>query len=168
MAISETKLSMKLLIDTKAGKVLFAEAEKDCVDFLFHILTLPVGTVTKLLKEKGMSGSLTNLYGSVENLKDAYIQSNQCKDILLKPKSSVGIASVPFLLLNDVPTQRTFYGCSNSVRHAKVSDDPCCLSRLWEVYDDKKVNVCCSTGSEGSCRSYKGVCEGDGNIHGYG
>ncbi|WMV35336.1 hypothetical protein MTR67_028721 [Solanum verrucosum] len=36
---------MKLLIDTKAGKVLFAEAEKDCVDFHFHILSLPVGTV---------------------------------------------------------------------------------------------------------------------------
>lgn len=122
---SDTKLSMKLLIDTKAGKVLFAEVEKDCVDFLFHILTLPAGAVIGLLREKGMSGSWPNLYESVENLKDTYIQSNQCKDILLKPKSSVGISSVPFLLLNGVPTyEKAFYGCSNSISHSTVSDDP--------------------------------------------
>ncbi|KAL3335546.1 hypothetical protein AABB24_031660 [Solanum stoloniferum] len=102
----DTKLSMKLLIDTKAGKVLFAEADKDCVDFLFHILSLPIGTVISLLKEKGMSGSLPNLYESVENLKDTYIQPNQCKDILLKPKSSVGISPVPFLLLDGDVTTR--------------------------------------------------------------
>uniref|UniRef100_A0A3Q7HU03 DUF674 domain-containing protein n=1 Tax=Solanum lycopersicum TaxID=4081 RepID=A0A3Q7HU03_SOLLC len=45
MATSENKLSMKLLIDTKAKKVVFAEVEKDFVDFLFHILSLPVGRV---------------------------------------------------------------------------------------------------------------------------
>ncbi|KAM3374709.1 hypothetical protein P3S68_013423 [Capsicum galapagoense] len=61
---SDTKLSMKLLIDTNAGKLLFAEAEKDCVDFLFQILSLPAGTVIRLLKEKGMCGSLPNLYES--------------------------------------------------------------------------------------------------------
>ncbi|MCD7471692.1 hypothetical protein HAX54_012307 [Datura stramonium] len=137
---SDTKLSMKLLIDTKAEKVLFAEAEKDCVDFLFHILTLPAGTVIGLLKEKGMSGSWPNLYESVENLKDTYIQSNQCKDILLKPKSSVGISSVPFLLLKDVPThEKTFYGCSNSSSHSTVSDDPSALCISCERSMSRKL-----------------------------
>ncbi|XP_060195814.1 uncharacterized protein LOC132625032 [Lycium barbarum] len=123
----DPKLSMKLLIDTKARRVLFAEAEKDCVDFLFHILSVPVGTVIRLLKEKGMSGCLPKLYESVENLNDTYIQSKECKDILLKPKSSLGtISSVPFLFLNNVPvpTQKTFYGCSYASSHTKVSDDP--------------------------------------------
>ncbi|KAK4719436.1 hypothetical protein R3W88_017774 [Solanum pinnatisectum] len=122
----DTKLSMKLLIDTKAGKVLFAEADKDCVDFLFHILSLPIGTVISLLKEKGMSGSLPNLYESVENLKDTYIQPNQCKDILLKPKSSVGISPVPFLLLDgDVTTREKTFNCSsNTSSHFSVYDDP--------------------------------------------
>ncbi|XP_060169875.1 uncharacterized protein LOC132600606 [Lycium barbarum] len=126
---SYSKLSMKLLIDTNAGKVLFAEADKDCVDFLFQILSLPAGTVMSLLKEKGMSGSLPNLYESVENLKDVYIQSNQCKDILLKPKSSVGISSAPFLLLNydDLTREKTFYGCSYTTSHSTVSDDPSAL-----------------------------------------
>ncbi|KAG5602302.1 hypothetical protein H5410_033672, partial [Solanum commersonii] len=113
-----TKLSMKLLIDTKAGKVLFAEAEKDCVDFLFHILSLPVGTVVRLLKEKGMNWCLHNLYQSVENLNDTYMKSNEAKNILLKPKSSIEIvSSVPLQLLKYVlTTQRApkSYKCTNS------------------------------------------------------
>ncbi|KAM3374729.1 putative protein isoform X1 [Capsicum galapagoense] len=114
MTTSETKLRMKLLVDTKAKRVLFAEADKSCVDFLFHILSLPVATVIRLIKEKGMSyGCLPELYDSVENLNDNYIQS---KDLLLKPKSSVtGISSIPFLSISDVPaTQKTIYGCSSS------------------------------------------------------
>lgn len=118
-----TQLSMKLLIDTKAKKILFAEAEKSCVDFLFLILSLPVATVIKLLKKKGMNhGCLPKLYDSVENLSDTYIHS---KDSLLKPKSSViGIASIPFLSIDDVPTtHKTFYGCSNYC-HNTFSDCP--------------------------------------------
>ncbi|KAM3232527.1 hypothetical protein P3L10_017886 [Capsicum annuum] len=75
---SDTKLSMKLLIDTNAGKLLFAEAEKDCVDFLFQILSLPTGTVIRLLKEKGMCGSLPNLYETVSNDLNAKCISCQC------------------------------------------------------------------------------------------
>ncbi|OIT03493.1 hypothetical protein A4A49_00977 [Nicotiana attenuata] len=126
---SETKLSMKLLIDTTARKVLFAEAEKNCVDFLFHILTLPVGTVTRLLKEKGMSGSLPNLYESVEILNETYIQPNKHKDILLKPKSPVEISSaVPLLLFNDVPTQKNSYVvCPQCYRPRYFAHDPSAL-----------------------------------------
>jgi hypothetical protein len=39
-----TALSMKLLVDTSARRVLFAEANKDVVDYLFSILALPIGT----------------------------------------------------------------------------------------------------------------------------
>ncbi|KAL8193021.1 hypothetical protein R6Q57_027469 [Mikania cordata] len=51
---SSTKVSLKLLIDVKSKKVLFAEASKEFVDFLFHILSLPVGTVIKLLRKNSM------------------------------------------------------------------------------------------------------------------
>ncbi|MCI83752.1 DUF674 family protein, partial [Trifolium medium] len=61
MASSSTKVSMKLLIDTKNGKVLFAEASKAVVDFLLNLLCLPIGTVVKLLSSNGMVGSLGNL-----------------------------------------------------------------------------------------------------------
>ncbi|VAH74207.1 unnamed protein product [Triticum turgidum subsp. durum] len=38
------KLSMKLLVNSKSQRVLYAEAGKDVVDFLFSLLTLPLGT----------------------------------------------------------------------------------------------------------------------------
>ncbi|CAO2161114.1 unnamed protein product [Urochloa humidicola] len=55
---SASTLSMKLLVDTKAGRVLYAEASKDVVDFLFSLLTLPVGTVVKILSKDVLHGRL--------------------------------------------------------------------------------------------------------------
>ncbi|CDP00034.1 unnamed protein product [Coffea canephora] len=52
MAAAASKVSLKLLIDTKSRKVLFAEANKSTVDFLFHILSLPVGTIISFWASK--------------------------------------------------------------------------------------------------------------------
>lgn len=93
------KLSLKLLIDRKSQKVLFAEAEKDFVDFLFSILTLPVGSVVKVLKNHSMLESIGMLYESIENLSDTYIQPGQNKNMLLNPTSpSVTFGDDPPLL----------------------------------------------------------------------
>jgi hypothetical protein len=81
------KVSLKLLIDNKSHRVLFAEADKKFVDFLFGIFTLPVGTVTRLLQKQSMAGCLGSLYKSIENLSDAYIQPDQDKNFSAKPKS---------------------------------------------------------------------------------
>ncbi|CAK8574322.1 unnamed protein product [Lathyrus sativus] len=59
---SSTKVTLKLLIDTKNQKVLFAEASKSVIDFLFNLLLLPIGTVVKLLTKNGMVGSIGNMY----------------------------------------------------------------------------------------------------------
>ncbi|KAJ4955609.1 hypothetical protein NE237_012392 [Protea cynaroides] len=40
-----SKMSLKLMVDKNRNKVLFAKAGKDFVDFLFSLLTLPVGTL---------------------------------------------------------------------------------------------------------------------------
>ncbi|KAL8557721.1 hypothetical protein ACS0TY_004992 [Phlomoides rotata] len=81
----ETKLRIKLLIDTVGKRVMFVEAGKDCVDFLFFILSLPLSTLIRLLGKQQMVGSLGNLYQSFEALDESYIQPNITKDILLKP-----------------------------------------------------------------------------------
>ncbi|KAG6415133.1 hypothetical protein SASPL_122535 [Salvia splendens] len=102
--MSSSQVSMKLLIDTKGKRVLFAEAGKDCVDFLFHILSLPLATIIRLLKAQDqMAGSLPNLYQSLESLNDAYILPHQKKDTYLKPE---------------------FYRCRNCVNSKYISDDP--------------------------------------------
>ncbi|GMP63511.1 hypothetical protein CsSME_00025163 [Camellia sinensis var. sinensis] len=95
--MSSSKVSLKLLIDTKAHKVLFAEAGKDFVDFLFNILSLPVGTVVRLLANTSMIGSLGNLYESVENLNETYMQSNQSKETVETPSTIKFGTSCPFV-----------------------------------------------------------------------
>ncbi|MED6223776.1 hypothetical protein PIB30_077366 [Stylosanthes scabra] len=84
-ASTKSKLSLKVLIDTKRKKVLFAEASKDVVDFLFTLLQLPLATVVKLLTKEDVIGCLGNLYSSVENLNNVYMQPNLSKDLLLNP-----------------------------------------------------------------------------------
>ncbi|XP_073138251.1 uncharacterized protein [Henckelia pumila] len=123
---SASTVSMKLLIDGQNNRVLFAEASKETVDFLFCILSLPVATVIRLLTKQGMVGSLANLYESVENLNISYILPNQTKETLLKPRPPAGISSVPLLLMNDAKTsERKFFKCSyNYCQSCSISDDP--------------------------------------------
>ncbi|KAI3721295.1 hypothetical protein L2E82_32301 [Cichorium intybus] len=97
-ASSTVSLSLEALINTKTKKVLFAEANKQFVDFLFHILSLPVGTVIRLLNKNSMVGSLGNLYDSIEKLSDTYMQTNQSKDSVLNPKIVEYGAHVSLLL----------------------------------------------------------------------
>jgi hypothetical protein len=122
---STTKVSLKLLIDTKNEKVLFAEASKSAIDFLFNLLCLPIGTVVKLLGTNGMVGSLGNLYESVENLNQNYMQPNQTKEVLLNPRadsSSTEIAG--FLTQNNVNDEEEegikFYMCPYKCNFAAV------------------------------------------------
>ena len=89
MATSSSKpnITLKLLIDSKGQRVLFAEAGKDFADFLFTLLSLLLGTIIRLLSTNiGMVGSIGKLYESHENLSYTYIQPNVDKDTLLDPK----------------------------------------------------------------------------------
>ncbi|KAJ6806081.1 uncharacterized protein M6B38_128560 [Iris pallida] len=87
MASQQQQLMLKLLIDNSSDKVLFAEAGKDVVDFLFSLLSIPVGTVVKLLATEGMPmvGCIGNLYKSVERLDDSCLQSGHARTMLLNP-----------------------------------------------------------------------------------
>ncbi|CAN1131033.1 hypothetical protein LINPERHAP2_LOCUS6164 [Linum perenne] len=84
-----TKVTLKLLIDKKSNRVLFAEAGKEFVDFLFSILSLPLGTVIRLLSKDKMVGCLGNLYQSIEELGDTFIQQSTSKDICANRMTAV-------------------------------------------------------------------------------
>ncbi|GMI80639.1 hypothetical protein like AT3G09110 [Hibiscus trionum] len=127
-----TAVSLKLLIDTKGQRVLYAEAGKDFVDFLFNILTLPVATVIRLLTKEGINGCVGNIYESVANLGDAYIHPTTTKDTLLKPKYSSNMKTdVPLLLPNiQSSTPQGFYRCSYGYSVCSYdygSSGKCCL-----------------------------------------
>ncbi|KAJ0093166.1 hypothetical protein Patl1_27075 [Pistacia atlantica] len=52
--MADTKVKLKLLVDKEAKIVLFAEAGKEFADFLFYLLSLPAGTIVRLLEKKNM------------------------------------------------------------------------------------------------------------------
>jgi hypothetical protein len=107
--MAATKVSLKLFIDKKRQRVLYAEADKDFVDFLFSIFTLPLGVVTRLLKEGGgMVGSSQSLYQSIENLSVTHINRDKSKFFLLEPKVFMPGAKVPLLLPNVGSTLYSF------------------------------------------------------------
>ncbi|KAL9678077.1 hypothetical protein QQ045_015916 [Rhodiola kirilowii] len=129
-------MKLKLLVDNKSSKVLFAEADKEFVDFLLSILALPLGTVTSLLKQNdGMVGSLGVLYTSVESLSESYIQPNLSKEAVLCPKVPLPLADqhTPLLKCEGVAyVHKKLYKCS-SCTSSKLSDNPQtqCPSCSW-------------------------------------
>ncbi|WCJ19522.1 hypothetical protein M5689_001809 [Euphorbia peplus] len=98
MSEPSSKVKLKLLIDKKKQKVLFAEADKDFVDFLFSIISLPLGKIVNLLTKDHMIGCIGNLYDSIASLSETYIQSPQNVESILNPKSMVSSQN-PLLLL---------------------------------------------------------------------
>ena len=112
--MAASKMSLKLLIDSKHNRVVFAEAGKDFVDFLLSLLALPVGTVIRLLTKSTMIGCIANLYGSLEKLDESYMQPNQNKDSILKPTITTQVTNPNFLLPDTKkPENRKLYYCSN-------------------------------------------------------
>ncbi|OMP02650.1 hypothetical protein COLO4_10931 [Corchorus olitorius] len=123
-------VSLKLLIDSKHQRVLFAEAGKDFVDFLLNILLLPVGTVMGVLPKEDMAG-IGNLYDSLENLSDTYMQPTANKDTLLNPQVAVSNPAVNLpLLLPNLQTSTSaigkFYRCNHGSYNCRtyITNDP--------------------------------------------
>lgn len=89
MAASTTpsQVTMKIMVDRVGDRVVFAEAGCEFVDALLSFLTLPVGTVVRLADKQTGLGSIDRLYEAVDSLDGRYMQSEACKEMLLKPRS---------------------------------------------------------------------------------
>ena len=112
-------MSLKLLIDTERERVLFAEAGKEFVDFLLHILALPLGTFIPLIEKQGMvPGSFGNIYESIDNLSSINcLQSTVDKETLLKAK--VDISDDGGTTNNEVPLQLKMLNVASSATSMK-------------------------------------------------
>nr|GLL27911.1 uncharacterized protein LOC109147847 [Ipomoea trifida] len=139
MAASVSSVSLKLLIEKKTQKVIFAEADKAFVDFLFHLMSLTLGSVIKLVNQSSMVGSLGNLYGSIKNISQTYLQPDMNKDVLLNPKVAVHSSTVPLLMAPGVASEtKKFYICTGcgsyyGSPHRSISEDPECVCRTCKT-----------------------------------
>ncbi|KAF7825587.1 DUF674 family protein [Senna tora] len=91
---SETpnQISLRLMVDKERNRLLFAEAEKEFVDVLLSFLTLPLGTIARLVsKDSNLKlirfGCISSLYQSVGNMDYKCFCTNTCKEMLLKPRN---------------------------------------------------------------------------------
>ncbi|KAL9145081.1 hypothetical protein ABFS82_13G015900 [Erythranthe guttata] len=83
------QFTLKVMINKQKTKVLFAAIDSDFADVLLSFLTLPLGTIARILKKHGRTiGCLTALYSGLENLGTGYFGTDVCKQMLLNPRSS--------------------------------------------------------------------------------
>ncbi|KAF3337468.1 hypothetical protein FCM35_KLT18055 [Carex littledalei] len=116
MENADNKLTLKLLIDNQSNKVLFGEASNDVVDFIFSLLALPLGAVTKLLAKDAMVGSIGEVYHSLSKLNETYILSNEKVSSLLNPPLASTSIKTNFLLppaTHQNTKDRRLYICLN-------------------------------------------------------
>ncbi|GAU13992.1 hypothetical protein TSUD_263190 [Trifolium subterraneum] len=65
---NRSKMNIKVLQSKSQKKIITEEAGGDFVDFIFSFLTMPLGSIVKLLGANSFAGCVGNLYKSVENL----------------------------------------------------------------------------------------------------
>jgi hypothetical protein len=88
------KVTLRVMMNKERNKVMYAEAGKDFVDALFSFLTLPLGTIARLVAEESniealRFGCISSIYQSVTNLDEQCLWSHTCKEMLLKPRNSM-------------------------------------------------------------------------------
>lgn len=134
---SPAQLTMKLLVDSSPARrrrVVFAEAGKDTVDFLFSLLAVPAGTAVRLLSkdDQSMPGSMGNLYSSAEKLADGpYAHPAAARDAVLcaAMPSPAAVAGPPTSWLFRLPepqppppapaAPKKFFNCSTGYANCR-------------------------------------------------
>ncbi|CAJ2670663.1 unnamed protein product [Trifolium pratense] len=119
------KVWLRFIVDKERNKVLFAEAGKDFVDALFSFLTLPLGTIARIVAQRSnveavTVGSLSSLYQSVENLDPQFLQTHACKDMLLKPRNSMEAYCQKLKLNIDNTEPLRYFMCENLICRRKT------------------------------------------------
>ncbi|PRQ34353.1 hypothetical protein RchiOBHm_Chr5g0067861 [Rosa chinensis] len=91
--VEEEKIFVKLKVSKSRKIVCFAEAEEDFVNLLFSFLTIPLGFISKQMRDSSWKGCIDQLYKSVQDLdNERYLKSNDHKNVPLSPKIFPGFS----------------------------------------------------------------------------
>ncbi|XP_008811913.4 uncharacterized protein LOC103722938 [Phoenix dactylifera] len=143
-----SKLKLKLMVDQHSNHVLFAEAGKDVVDFLFDLLKLPIGSVASLLSKYRIAGSIDKLRDSVESLDDAYfILPAEDRHALLNPQIFSSTLPLTSLLLENEKSSdrpaRKYYRCSGTSSRGFCAGQNLCGGEFGYVTDVRGTQCPC-------------------------
>ncbi|KEH23086.1 uncharacterized protein [Medicago truncatula] len=148
------EVTLRVMVDKEINKVVYAEAGKDFVDALFSFLTLPLGTISRLVaKESDIEavrfGSLSTLYQSVSDLDEHYLWSNTCKEMLLNPRNSMEAYCQQLKLnIDDTPAQyftcKDWQSCRGFINGSRVTtyrNQKCICGRLLNKAASVKTDL---------------------------
>ncbi|QCE11077.1 hypothetical protein DEO72_LG10g2310 [Vigna unguiculata] len=79
------KITVKIMQRKSNRKIVFAEGNEDFADFLFSLLTIPLGGAVHLTKGFCYFGSVDGLYRSVVDLDDKYWITKEVKNKVVAP-----------------------------------------------------------------------------------
>jgi hypothetical protein len=71
-----SKINIKIVESKSQEKIVIIEGNGDFVDFIFSFLTMPLGSILKLLGADSFAGHVGNLYTSVGNLEPTSVLLN--------------------------------------------------------------------------------------------
>ncbi|THG00363.1 uncharacterized protein LOC114296809 [Camellia sinensis] len=122
-------ISLNILVEKEKNRVVFVESNKDFVDIIFSFMTMPIGTIIRLTRErslKGEIGCLKNLYESVENLDEEHFKS-EFKEIILDPRSAAEIYCRNLKLNLNESKSGKYYVCdSGNCSFVSYTKTDCC------------------------------------------
>jgi hypothetical protein len=130
--IEEPTIELKVFVDKEKSRVLFAESGKEFVDVLFGFLTLPLGTIVRLLGKESQAGCLVELYRSVERLPTGFFRTEACKTMLLRPINGAAKQCCQLKVRVDDTEHREVYVCR----------DTSCCARADCAYSSVPGAVC--------------------------
>jgi len=105
------KMEVKLVRSKSQKKIIFAEASENFVDFMFSFLTIPLGSIVKVLDGNSFVGCVDNLYKSVESLDSSWCTNS--RSMLLHPgvAPQFGCPNQPLNIPHvKTPTATYYYG----------------------------------------------------------
>jgi hypothetical protein len=125
----------------------YAEAGKDFVDVLFSFLTMPLGTIARLVAKDDSNikavqfGSISSLYQSVSDLDEQYLWSKTCKEMLLKPRNSMeGYCHQLKLMIDDSDTHMQYFVCEDLDYHCLDPEMTVSTLRYQKCHCGKLLN----------------------------
>ena len=77
------KINVKVIHSKSKSKVMCIEAKEDFVDFIFGFLTIPLGSILKLMGGHSCVGSIDNLYSSMKSLDKTWCTNSH--SVLMDP-----------------------------------------------------------------------------------
>ncbi|XP_057458753.1 uncharacterized protein LOC130749415 [Lotus japonicus] len=130
---SDSKMDVKVVRSKSQNKIIFVEANEDFVDFMFSFLTMPLGSIVKLLGGNSFVGCVDNLYKSVETLDSSWCTDS--RPLLLNPglAPQFGCPNQP-LNIPDVEPPTYYYGTGDTRQKINVYEP-------YQGYVDKVVTI---------------------------